>query len=585
MSEMIGRAAFNVRHLRRDKCGGSTRGDRSRVLNECMRELDPENLKYQAQRNPNIVKADAHLNVAFVNDGKGGVRRATSVDEVLAYQDARMEGVRVRQDSFETSMFVIHLPKSMCEEVPDYYTSIEDGQVVKRPRLVPKDYKKSKRYLLETMFWIADNFIPGGRAAISGGDINFDESTPHIQFMADTFSPDPKNPGQLRCAPGIAYSTHPDVRYVDGPKRGQQIAGQVKMMQAQKGLREHMHALGYPVELEVSERHDESLNLDRFQKIEDQKRLLEQREQVVASAETILQEDREAAQRLGFDDGVHMGRKEGFDQGLADTQADRDAAAADRQAAAEELQRARETVRRQVESARRKAREQAEEEAKQIKTAAQAEVSQKLAEANNKLVEATQELEEAEMDKSAARSDRAQAATELDKAKTVHEKAKREAQSFVKTSREQTMIQARNDIEAAKADRDAAAQERAQAAQERAAATADADDILKAAQAKVADIIEQAKKKALAGAKAARDRMLVVDSEFLDYMLKQPGVQDMYDKFVDRAFANPLLGGNPVRNARTVAQDRAFLDRQRQRSQESLQRTEQRRKGGPQMGG
>lgn len=583
MSEMIGRAAFNVRHLRRDKCGGSTRGDRARVLNECMRELDPKNLKYQAQRNPNIVKSDSHLNVAFVNDGTGKMRRAKSVDEVLAYQDARMDGVRIRQDSFETSMFVIHLPKSMCDEIPDYFTSTVDGQVVKRPRLVPKDYKKSKRYLLETMFWLADNFIPGGRLAISGGDINFDESTPHIQFMADTFSDDPKNPGKLRCAPGLAYSTHPEVRYVDGPKRGQQISGHHKMMQAQKGLREHMHALGFPVSLEVSERHDESLNLDRFQKVEDQKRLLEQREQVVASAEQILKEDREFAARQGYEDGHHQGRKEGFDRGLADAQADRDAAATDRQAAAQELQRARETVQRQVEQARRKAREQAEKEAKDIKAAAQADraqAAQKLAEVNNTLAEAAQELEESEMDKSAARSDRAQAASELDKAKTVHEKAKREAQSFLKTSREQTMIQVRRDVEAAKADREAAAADRAQAAQERAAAKTDAESILTAAQAKATEIVEQAKKKALATAKAVRDHMLVVDSEFLDHLLEQPKVQDMYDRFVTQAFSSPILGGNPVRYGRTVAEERAFIERQKRRSAEAQERRARQRGDG-----
>ena len=54
------------------------------------------------------------------------------------------------------------------------------------------------------------------------------------------------------------------MRYKDGPKKGKQISGQQKFIDAQRGLREHMHSLGYPVELEVSERHDESLNLDRY---------------------------------------------------------------------------------------------------------------------------------------------------------------------------------------------------------------------------------------------------------------------------------------------------------------------------------
>lgn len=34
-----------------------------------------------------------------------------------------MDGVRVQKNSFETSLFVVYLPKSMCKEIPDYYTS------------------------------------------------------------------------------------------------------------------------------------------------------------------------------------------------------------------------------------------------------------------------------------------------------------------------------------------------------------------------------------------------------------------------------------------------------------------------------
>ena len=101
-----GRAAFNLRHLRRDNCGGDTRGDRKRLLRECMRELDQRDLMHQAAMNSNIVVADAHLNVPFVNNGNGTFRRATSVEEVLEYQDARMDGVRVQKNSFETSLFV-----------------------------------------------------------------------------------------------------------------------------------------------------------------------------------------------------------------------------------------------------------------------------------------------------------------------------------------------------------------------------------------------------------------------------------------------------------------------------------------------
>ncbi|MCQ9355766.1 hypothetical protein NQ020_10995 [Corynebacterium sp. 1222RC1] len=563
MSDQKGYAAFNVRHLRRIDCGGSTRGDRSRILNECMRKLDAKNLKFQAQRNPNIVVQDSHLNVPFVNDGTGKMRRAKSVDDVLAYQDSRMDGVRVLKKSYETSMFVIHLPKSMCIEIPDYYTSVVDGEEVKRPRMVARDYNEAKKYLQQAMYWVADNVLPGGRLALAGGDMNFDESTPHIQFHADTFSPDPKRPGKLRCAPGIAYNTHPEVRYQDGPKKGQQIAGQIKMSLAQQGLREHMHSLGYPVELGVSERHDESLNLDRFQRLEDQERLLEQREKRVAEAETILQEDREFATRQGYGDGHHQGRKEGFDQGLADTQADRDAAAADRQAAAEELRRARETVQRQVESARRKAREQAEEDAKAIKAAAEAEASQKLvevqkklAEANNTLAKAAQELEEAELEKSAAASDRAAAATELGKAKDAREQAgrdqeaahaDRQAAAQDRTAAKQYRDKAAQELSEArarandevKAIRDAAAADRAKAAQELAGVQDRAARIIDAANTVAQTALDKVIKQAKTLGKQAREHMMIVDSDFLDALLQRPEIRAEYDLHVKQAFDNP----------------------------------------------
>ena len=356
-----GRAAFNLRHLRRDNCGGDTRGDRKRLLKESMRELDPQDLAHQAAMNSNIVVADAHLNVPFVNNGDGTFRRATSVEEVLEYQDARMDGVRVQKNSFETSLFVVHLPKSMCKEIPDFYTSEVDGREVKRPRYVARDYEEAKRYFVEAMRWLAENFIPGGIDAVAGGDMNFDESTPHSQFQADSFSPKPDDPSKLRCRPGIAYNTDESVRYTSGPKKGKQVSGHQKMIDAQRGLREHMHALGYPVELEVSERHDESLNLDRYTEQRDRERDLENREGEV-------EVKRRSAQR------------------------DVDAAVRDRDQAAKELekaQKAREAAQRVQENAEaqarevaervlRETREKAEQEAEQLRSDAQKEADQTL---------------------------------------------------------------------------------------------------------------------------------------------------------------------------------------------------------------
>ena len=203
----------------------------------------------------------------------------------------------MQKNSFETSLFVVHPPKSMCKEIPDYYTSEVDGREVKRPRYVARDYEEAKKYSEESMRWLAENFIPGGIDAVAGGDMNFDESTPHIQFQADTLSPHPDKPGTLRCRPGIAYNTDPTVRYKDGPKKGKQISGQQKFIDAQRGLREHMHSLGYPVELEVSERHDESLNLDRYTEQQDRERDLKNREGEVEVKKRSVQRDMDAIER------------------------------------------------------------------------------------------------------------------------------------------------------------------------------------------------------------------------------------------------------------------------------------------------
>ena len=82
-----------------------------------------------------------------------------------------MDGVRVQKNSFETSLFVVYLPKSMCKEIPDYYTSEVDGREVKRPRYAARDYEEAMMYPEESMRWLAENFIPGGIDAVAGGDM------------------------------------------------------------------------------------------------------------------------------------------------------------------------------------------------------------------------------------------------------------------------------------------------------------------------------------------------------------------------------------------------------------------------------
>lgn len=423
-----GHAAFDLRHLQRDECGGDTRGDRKRLLKEAMRELDPQDLAHQAAMNSNIVVADAHLNVPFVNNGNRTFRRATSVEEVLAYQDARMDGVRVQKNSFETSLFVVHLPKTMCKAIPDYYTSYVDGREVKRPRYVARDYEEAQKYLEEAMYWLAENLIPGGIDAIAGGDMNFDESTPHIQFQADTISPDPNKPDKMRCRPVAAYGSDPSVRYKDGPKKGKQIHGSVKIAMAQKGLREHMHALGYPVELEVSERHNESLNLDRYAEQQDRERDLANRENEVELKKRSVHRDMVANEC----------DREQVAKELKQAQAANEKAQS-------MLQHAEEQARAVAERVLNEAREKAEQEAEQIRSDARKDAEQELGLAEAQADELLDLAEETARTKAseitaAARSEAATITRQADE-------ARKQAERDVETIRSEAQDEAKRDAE------------------------------------------------------------------------------------------------------------------------------------------
>ncbi|WP_210384424.1 hypothetical protein [Corynebacterium sp. HMSC070E08] len=419
-----------------------------------MRELDQRDLMHQAAMNSNIVVADAHLNVPFVNNGNGTFRRATSVEEVLEYQDARMDGVRVQKNSFETSLFVVHLPKSMCVEVPDFYTSTVDGREVKRARLVARDYDEAKEYLEESMRWLAENFIPGGIDAVAGGDMNFDESTPHIQFQADTFSPKPDDPDKLRCRPGIAYNTDESVRYISGPKKGKQISGNQKFIDAQRGLREHMYALGYPVELDVSERHDESLSPDRYAEQQDRERDLANREDEVEVKKRSVQRDMDAIDR-------------------------------DREQAARELeqaQQAREEAQRVQEGAEQQAREVAERVLKEAREKAEQDAEQIRSDAHKgaeKEAEQTVGLAEAQADELLDRAKEAESAAEAklkraeQDAESIRTSARKEAERDAESIRTEATQDAKNTRSEAQRDavaiRSEATREREQVTSERAA--------------------------------------------------------------------------------------------------------------------
>lgn len=564
-----GRAAFNLRHLRRDNCGGDTRGDRKRLLKEAMRELDPQDLAHQAAMNSNIVVADAHLNVPFVNDGNGTFRRAASVEEVLAYQDARMDGVRVQKNSFETSLFVVHIPKSMCKEIPDFYTSEVDGREVKRPRLVARDYEAAKQYLEESMRWIAENFIPGGIDAVAGGDMNFDESTPHIQFQADTFSPKPEDPDKLRCRPGIAYNTDTSVRYTSGPKKGKQISGNQKFIDAQRGLREHMHALGYPVELEVSERHDESLNLDRYTEQQDRERDLAKREDDVEVKKRSVQRDMDATEH---------------DREQAAKELEEAKAANEK--AQGVLQHAEEQARAVAERVLKEAREKAEQEAEQIRSDARKGAEQELGLAEAQADELLERAEETARSKAseitaAARSEAETITRQADEARkqaerdaeTIRSEAQDEAEREAETIRSEATRDAENTRSEARSDatdiRDAARSEAEQVARDRAALDSEREafDVEKRAfteslEARRAAAEEEAKIIIEEAVESLQD-ISNVDQDFLQIELdRDPEMKQRYrETVIDRTQRESAA-------ARRRAQERIKQRRQQQRQRD-----------------
>ena len=290
MDNEVGRAGFHVTHEFR----ASKRGA---ILDEMMREKIPGASERWAQRNPNIVLEDEDLNIAIVNNGKGWFSPCKDPKKVLAYGEERLAKLshRVKEPKLDpkkgkewggtrtSSMFVIHLPTTLCEEVEDFYPVFDDdgndtGR--KRSRLVARDRDEALRYFKDVLNYLAEEVIPGGQEAILGADIQFSESRPHIQILADTFAPDPKHPGQLRSEFSRAYGEHRDVR----DEKGKQIGGPAKIGRYQEGFRKRMVELGWPVDLDVDPlRHDKTATKAVYGAIKDKERALAEQEQKLAA--------------------------------------------------------------------------------------------------------------------------------------------------------------------------------------------------------------------------------------------------------------------------------------------------------------
>lgn len=228
MSEQVGRAGFHAVHTKRAS-------ERGAILDEMMRELDPDAVVRWAARNPSIVVADEVENEAYVNDGEGGFRRCTDKQEVLDYGEARLRRVRrkiaapkidpttgeEKGGTTTTTMLVTHLPKSLCVEVSDYYPVLykkgprkgeqkldEDGQPRFRSRWVARDKDEARRYFDDVGEIIAIHLSPGGHDGVLGRDDQYSETTPHAQWLLDAFAEDPKHEGSLKAAASSFWFAH-----------------------------------------------------------------------------------------------------------------------------------------------------------------------------------------------------------------------------------------------------------------------------------------------------------------------------------------------------------------------------------------
>ena len=287
MSDEVGRASFHVKHTK-------SVSERGAILDEMMRELKDESIKRWAARNPNIVVENEDSNIALVNDGEGGFDICTDPKQVIAYGNARIAKLsspirepkldpvkgKLKGGTTTTSMFVMHLPKSLCQEVPDFYPVYEHGKEVgRRSRWVARDREEAKRYFDDIVEYLATHVIPGGADAVLGVDIQFSESTPHIHVLADTFAPDPKHPGQLRSEFSRAYGDHRDVR----DDKGRQMGHKAKFRRYHAELKKFMIERGWPVELDVDPlRHDKTATKETYGAMKDKERALAEQEEKLA---------------------------------------------------------------------------------------------------------------------------------------------------------------------------------------------------------------------------------------------------------------------------------------------------------------
>ncbi|WP_426727045.1 hypothetical protein ACEN2A_07800 [Corynebacterium auriscanis] len=306
-----GRASFNARHHAHGEGGKAGRQTRAKLLKEATRDLDEDLIGFYAGQNINITPEDTPDNFTMMNDGNGGFTLATDPAQILAYGDERLARAerKIQAGNYSVSTLIVALPRTLCEEVKDYYDVANSDR--KRSRFVSRDRAEAMRYFNDAVQHLADNVIPGGQAGVHSVSFHWDEATPHIHIMADTLGESAKQPGKLRLDYSRAYGQHRDVTYTAedvayeaSAQPGKVIGNKAKMRMHHARMREAMHDLGWPVELQASERSTESLDKDHYAQIDDEYTRAEERaDQIEAIEAATLDEAYERGISVGKSDG------------------------------------------------------------------------------------------------------------------------------------------------------------------------------------------------------------------------------------------------------------------------------------------
>ncbi|QHN30786.1 hypothetical protein GII32_10700 [Gordonia amarae] len=247
---------------------------------------------FYAAQNPAVNIDKTYLNVDRVNDGNGGFRETRSIDEVVAYGDAREERVRkgIKTGERFAVTRIYHLPWSYLEEDGTRYQprhrdgtprvdAAGDPVMLPRYRIIPGMEEAATRYFEDCLEFDALT-LPDGQRGIHGFSIQFDEHRPHMQTLEDAFyeAPTKKDAAKMESGYSRAFGSHRSDRLVpaatddgkaifnaDGSPKMVREGNKRKFSRYHREFKTFMVERGHQVELERDElRHDRKLEHEDF---------------------------------------------------------------------------------------------------------------------------------------------------------------------------------------------------------------------------------------------------------------------------------------------------------------------------------